>query len=107
MDELHGQAEIVGKLLGSVDQFTLDFDAASVKVEHGGQTGHHAEAAAPFTEQPARCGVGSQITQEGIDHAKVTGHKAGNMAGKLKPPDAPPGFAQKGTDIAGHGGFTH
>ena len=57
-DKLYGQVEVGGEPHGGVYQFSLDLDAAGIEVEHGGQTSHHPEAAAPFAEQVARREVG-------------------------------------------------
>src|SRR5207245_474332 len=89
-DELDGQVEVVGKLLGLSDQCAVDLDAAGVELEHGGQTGDDAEAAAPFAEQLAGGQVGGgKIAKNAIGSLKVTGHKAGDAARRLKLLDAP------------------
>jgi hypothetical protein len=52
-NELHRHIEIVGELLSGLYQIAFDLDATGRKVQHGGQTGYHSEAAAPFTEETA------------------------------------------------------
>src|SRR5262249_37101817 len=79
-DELDGQAKIVGELLGGVHQFSLDLDTAGVKVQHGGQTGHHPEAAAPFAELVASEQVSLRECPQGMVRSLVVARNKGGNA---------------------------
>src|SRR5207245_1944626 len=79
----------------------VDLDAARVKIEHRGQAGHHAEAAAPFAEEST--GRGRRVVQ-GVEHAvgprEVAGDETGDEVVALEALDAALGFAQERAHVA-------
>src|SRR5690242_12897195 len=103
--ELNGQAKIVGELLGGVHQFSLDLDTAGVKVQHGGQTGHHSKAAAPFAELVASEQICRRECLQGVIRSLVVArNKGGNPMGALEATDALGCLAQQSADISGQNG---
>src|SRR5262249_3595100 len=104
-DELDRQAKIVGELLGGVHQFSLDLDTAGVKVQHGGPTGHHPEAAAPFAELVASEQVYLRECSQGMVRSLVVArNKGGNAMLALEATDALGCLAQQSADISGQNG---
>jgi hypothetical protein len=105
-DQLFGEAmnvvgvgvssNVVGKLLGGVDQFPLDLDSPRIESEHGGQTCYHPEAAAPFAKESAGHRQGLCYgPQDAITRLEVAGDEAWDAAMLLKPFDAPLGLTEE------------
>src|SRR5262249_42347349 len=104
-DELDGQAKIVGELLGGVHQFSLDLDTAGVKAQHGGQTGHHPEAAAPFAELVASKQISLRECPQGVVRSLiVASNKGGNAIRALETTDTLGCLAQQSADIGRQNG---
>ncbi len=99
VNEFDAHTEVVGQLPGGVDKLLFDLNAPGIEAQHGGQTGHDAETAAPFTEM-ASGGNAFQGPQYVVRLREIARHEAVDTAIALEALDAPVRLAEERANVS-------